>query len=85
VFADFEIDELGSLYLVRISFDGYGCCNLDQKKEVTKISPANSATLIEYIENKEFSNPALIKVVINYLHEIREHIWPEALKDHGLL
>lgn len=36
VFADFDIDENGCLYLVRISYDGYGCCSLNQISKLEK-------------------------------------------------
>lgn len=85
VFADFEKDELGHLYLVRISYDGYGCCNLEQEDEHVKISSASSAALIEFIENEDLSNPALVNGVMDYLHEIKDRIWPDALKYHGLI
>ncbi len=32
VFADFNIDNNQCLYLVRISFDGYGCCDVSATK-----------------------------------------------------
>lgn len=37
-FSDFNIDIDKCLYLVRISFDGYGCCRIQSEKKPKKIN-----------------------------------------------
>ncbi|MFV0468707.1 MAG: hypothetical protein ACK5MK_07260 [Dysgonomonas sp.] len=44
VFADFGISEKGSLYLVRISYDGYGCC--EPKNVISEMDEEKSKHLI---------------------------------------
>jgi hypothetical protein len=85
VFADFDKDEKGCLYLVRISFDGYGCCYPDPKAELAKISFDKSARLIKHIERGDFVNPELSEIIQSYLFAIRESVWEDALKYHGLI
>jgi hypothetical protein len=85
VFADFDKDEEGCLYLVRISFDGYGCCYPDKSIEVGKISSDKSARLIKHIERSDLEHPELSEIVQSYLFAVREAIWKDALKHHGLI
>jgi hypothetical protein len=83
VYADFDKDESGCLYLVRISYDTYGCCHAT--KDIAKLSEANSSELIRHIETNDLSAPAAAKIIRDYFHEIRDFIWEEALRDHGLI
>lgn len=83
VWADFDKDESGCLYLVRISYDGYGCCHVN--KDVAKLSNDRSSVLIRHIETDELASPLATKIIHDYLYEIRNGIWEEALRDHGLI
>ena len=85
VFADFNIDENGCLYLVRISYDGYGCCTPDSKIEIGKINKENSERLIMQIEANDFESPEAAKIIKEYLRENSELLWVDALKDHNLI
>ncbi len=85
VFADFNVDENGCLYLVRISYDGYGCRTLDSKIEIGRIGKEKSASLIMQIEANEFESPEATKIIKEYLRENRELLWEDALKDHDLI
>ena len=46
VFADFDIDSEGRVFLVRISFDGYGC----YEAGATRMKPEMSRRWIELVE-----------------------------------
>jgi hypothetical protein len=85
VFADFDMDEEGCFYLVRISFDGYGCCYPDKTAELVKISSDQSARLIQYIKHSDLAHPELSEIIQSYLYAVRKTIWEDALKHHGLL
>lgn len=85
VFADFDIDENSCLFLVRISFDGYGCCNLDSKSEIGKIDKENSLRLIKHIEANSFENLETNQIIIEYFRENKSILWEDALKEHKLI
>lgn len=85
VFADFNVDENGCLYLVRISYDGYGCNNLDTNVKVTKIKKENSARLIMQLEADEIESSAATEIIKEYFKENSELLWEDALKEHELI
>lgn len=85
VFADFNVDEIGCLYLVRISFDGYGCCSLDSKIKIGRIEKFKSDSLIMQIEANDFENPEASKILKEYFRDNMESLWEDALKDHDLI
>ena len=51
VFADFNIDSDGRVYLVRISFDGYGCCATEGK--VARMPLDESHTLVKLVSTDD--------------------------------
>ena len=81
VFADFDVDEEGRAFLVRISFDGYGCCDGDFKK----MSLEDSRTLIAEVERGSFEDPKVEMVLRSYFQENAGAIWEDALTTHELL
>lgn len=85
VFADFDVDQNGSLYLVRISFDGYGCCTPDSKVEVGRIEVAISKRLIFQIEASNFEGVEASKMLSEYFYENKQLLWEDALLEHGLI
>lgn len=48
VFADFGLSKEGSLFLIRISFDGHGCC--EPKRKLPIMETVKSKYLISAIE-----------------------------------
>jgi hypothetical protein len=85
VFADFNVNENGSLYLVRISFDGYGCCYPNAQEKLAEISVDNSKYLIKQMEADDFADPIVSKIIREYFSAIRASLWEDALKDHGII
>ncbi len=82
VFADFDIDEEGRVVLVRISFDGFGCCPTGTAR------PMNtdvSASFIKQIEEDNVSNREFASILENYFKENEDAIWKDALEEHQLL
>ena len=83
VFADFDVDNDGYIFLIRISFDGYGCCSLEEQRR--KMNAEESRRLIEWIESDNVNHDAMSAVLIKYFDENKDVIWGDALADHELL
>ena len=83
VFADFEIDEAECLYLVRISFDGFGCCK--PTPGIGKIDPMNSEYLVKAIETDNFSLPKVSEILSSYFRQNKSYLWQDALIEHELI
>ena len=85
VFADFNIDKNECLYLVRISFDGYGCCQIQADNNLKKIKREDSQFLIKEIETNGFQSLKPSEILISYFNEISESLWKDALLEHNLI
>ena len=81
VFADFDVDPEGRVFLRRISFDGYGCC----KGDFDKMSLAESQVLIEAVESGAFEDPKIDALLRGYFGKNAGIIWSDALEGHELL
>lgn len=82
-FIDFNSSTDHQISLVRISFDGYGCCNLDGKAQC--LNSEESSMFIEEM-NKEFLNQEKITVLVKKLIRInKQHIWNDAIEEYGLI
>ncbi len=82
VFADFDVDEEGRVRLLRISFDGYGCCHTDR---VTKMDPTDSRLLVAAVDRGNVGESAIETTLRGYFRANSEVIWKDALTDHDLL
>jgi len=82
VFADFQMDEYGCLYLVRISYDGFGCCT--PKISIGKIDAINSLHLITAIESDNFTTK-VNEILRSYFHTNKDELWEDALLEHKLI
>jgi hypothetical protein len=106
VFADFAIDHnIGdqqqgqqkqkqvAMRLIRISYDGYGCCNLDNYdgdgaagRRCPDMSPADAAALNAAVdENRVDNNPHILHMARRYFTAHQSLLWDDALADHHLL
>jgi hypothetical protein len=85
VFSDFDVDQDGCLYLVRISFDGYGCLEIDSKTEIGKIDSENSKNLVGLIKENKLETPEASRILKEYFYKNRELLWEDALEDHCLI
>ncbi|QYJ83027.1 hypothetical protein [Shewanella aegiceratis] len=83
IFVDFDVNPNGCLYLVRISFDGYGCC--EPKAEVKEMDTVSSEILKAQIENNSFQSPEIRDVLSNYFCENKSVLWEEALLEYELI
>ncbi len=83
VFIDFDrsIDNL--IFLVRISFDGYGCCNLDNKAK--HLNPKDSQEFIEEIEKENLNQETIGRLVQKIIKINKNHIWKDVIEEYGLI
>lgn len=83
VFADFDVDSDGRAYLIRISFDGYGCSGTEG--EVTRIPVAESKALVKLVEMDDVNRDDIREILYRYFDQNQNVIWRDALVEHGLL
>lgn len=83
VFLDFNVSDDNLVFLIRISFDGYGCCDFEEKSKSLNIE--DSKIFIQFINNDElFQN--IIRILVKKAIEInKENIWIDALNEYELL
>ena len=82
VFADFDVDEHQRVYLVRISFDGYGCCECP--KRMGRMSANDSIAILNMVERQDLAEP-LATLLRTYLATNKSVLWEDALRDHDLI
>ena len=83
VFADFDVDEEGRVCLLRISFDGYGCCHAGDG--FRKMSPESSRLLVAAVDSGAIEDEAVEAALRGFFRENSDRIWSEALTEHELL
>ena len=83
VFADFDIDSDGQAYIVRISFDGYGCCATEGK--VAHMPLDESQTLVALIGADDVNRDEVREILYRYFDKNQNAIWRDALVEHELL
>lgn len=82
VFADFDLDDDGGVFLLRVSFDGYGCCDTPTARTM---NPDVSKTFVRLMEADDVSSGELASLLSQYFRENSDVIWKDALEEHGLL
>ena len=83
VFADFDIDPGGCVYLVRISFDGYGCCVPDG--DIPRLTAQESRTLLNLLDLDEVDVDQMREILRLFFDRSKGVLWADALAEHGLL
>jgi hypothetical protein len=83
VFMDLNLDQDNRFYLVRISFDGFGCCHIYDTKR--KLDLVRSNELIRRIKSDDFNHPSVSKIISFYLNENKDVLWEDALVEHQLI
>ncbi|OAM87058.1 hypothetical protein AW736_24725 [Termitidicoccus mucosus] len=81
VFADFDVDEEGRVFLCRISFDGHGCCD----GEFKKMSFEDSQLLLEAVDREAVDSAEVEATLRTYFGQNSDVIWSDALADHELV
>jgi len=83
VFIDFNRTSNNQIYLCRISFDGYGCCNLENGSN--PLSQNESKKFINEIKNENLNQAIITKLVKQIIKINREYIWNDALEKYNLI
>lgn len=83
VYADFDVDAANQVYAVRVSFDGYGCC--DAPSDIRRMNPKDSLALLQMVSAQSFDIEIADPLLRRYFNEIAPQLWDDALRDHDLI
>ena len=83
VFFDFNISKDNFISLVRISFDGYGCCNLEDS--AASLNAADSHEFLKEIDKENVHQETICRLVKKIIQINEDLIWKDALEEYGLL
>jgi hypothetical protein len=83
VFADFDKDDAGVVSLIRISYDGFGCC--EPRVPTTRMNSLDSRLLLDAIDRGQLESVQVEEVLRKYFRENKDVIWIDALAQHDLL
>ena len=83
VFIDFNKTSDNLISLCRISFDGYGCCNISDTKNLLNLEL--SKKFIEEISKDELDQEKLTPLVKEIIKINQEYIWRDALEEYNLI
>ena len=83
VFADFDLDNERRVFLIRISFDGFGCYGTAE--EAKAMSPDISSRFINLVESNDVASGELARILSQYLRQNQDIISRKPLIDHNLL
>ncbi len=82
VFADFDVDPDGRVFAVRVSFDGYGCC--DAPADIGRMNAHDSDVLLSMVKQGSIDS-TVSEVLRVYFRQNRDALWSDALARHGLI
>jgi len=83
VYIDFNQSSDGLISLSRISFDGYGCCDITGSTNF--LNSEVSKKFIEEITKGELDQEKLTPLVKEIIKINQEYIWTDALEEYNLL
>ena len=83
MFLDFNYTTDKRIYLCRISFDGYGCCNLDNDAKC--LNPQSSKTFLDEIGKDNLNQEKITKIVLELIQLNKDSIWTDALEAYHLI
>lgn len=83
VFIDFNQTNDSLISLCRISFDGYGCCDITDTKNLLNFEL--SKKFIEEINKDKLDQEKLTPLVKEIIKINQEHIWTDALEEYNLI
>ncbi|GAA4362353.1 hypothetical protein GCM10023151_16450 [Kangiella marina] len=70
--------------MIRISYDGYGCHNIDSTL-ISEFSFDDSNYLISAILSNDLESSKVDKLLKAYFRENKEFLWGKALKEYELI
>lgn len=83
VFADFDVDSEGCVFLARISFDGYGCCETGRR--IRSMDREMSGSFLQLLEADEVRAKEMAELLYRYFQENNHVIWRDALEEHAFV
>lgn len=81
VFLDFNVTSEKRIYLIRISFDSYGCCTIENIKH---LSLQSSADFIKESAKENLDQERISKIILEVIKMNSDNIWQEALEEYEL-
>ena len=83
VFLDFNNYKENLICLKRISFDGYGCCNLGD--HAIPMNQEDSRIFKEIIKYKILDQNQLAFIITKTISDNMELLWEDALNEYGFI
>ena len=83
IYLDFEKDENNCIFLKRISFDGFGCCELTNSP--TSLNIKESEQFISIFKKDELDQDLLTMLVQKCISLNQDLIWQDAIDKYNLL
>jgi len=82
IYIDFNLDENHLIYLKRISFDGYGCCTIENSKTLDK----KDSIQFQDEMSKDSIDQIIVEDLVRRLINLNtKKIWTDALKQYKIL
>jgi hypothetical protein len=82
VFIDLNLNNKGQIYLQRISFDGYGCCEIENSMTLDK---RDSIIFVDEMGKELIDQITIEKLVKSLIKLNADKIWTDALEEYELL
>ncbi|MBA4155761.1 MAG: hypothetical protein C0512_15620 [Flavobacterium sp.] len=82
VFIDFNYTTRNHINLCRISFDGYGCCDIENAKHLDE---QLSKDFINEISRDNLDQDKITKLVLELVRLNKDKIWNDALEEYKLI
>lgn len=82
VFIDFNKNQAKQIQLIRISFDGYGCCNVT---DATPMEPEDAKAFKAMMKTQILDQSLLIIIIKKTIAANKALLWEDALARYGLL
>ena len=83
IILDFNVTNENLVYLIRISFDGYGCCDFEENSKPLSIE--DSKTFIQFIKHDTIFQNIIHSLVKKSIEINGEFIWKDALNEYELI
>ena len=83
VFVDFDVDDTGQAYIVRISFDGYGCLGIGP--DVGRMSKQETGILLDAVAQGEVNTEMVAAILMDYFTTYKKAFWIDAMIEHQLI
>lgn len=83
VFVDFNAVQDDKISLIRISFDGYGCC--DFESNAVPLDKKDSETFIDIIKGEITEQNTVATIIKKAISLNKENIWTDALQEYNLI